>query len=527
MLPIALLACASTFPALPADFYTGVQGLIVSASGNYAKNNAQCCAKDAAGCMVQTQARGWDLYQQGSQNRSLTTKDGGMMLTWAAPVHKLMALQPGSAMNSSHKWACGLYCPHKEDFVSAVAIAPEKQPIQSLGNRTIAQPSFAGGVTKNVDGFRWTENLLKILPLNINTMYVDESTSPPKPFKLTSSFTQFIIKVTHEANSTMNKSYIGFDSSFDVASELDVDMDSVRSCKTDKHKCSNARSVMSDPWHDAPNTLAELIGARFGAMSHVERQAVEAGVHSEASLHTDRAAPIFPSSYTATKHFAALTAEGSTFTAEGDACCSEETPECVVESQHSSATEYQDAVSQKVRTEHSDGAVVVDDYVLNQTMAVSVQGGVETCEEYCPIDDIIPRPSARTLPDHTKDRGPKVLDGQHVELYEWSEMILRVIKMSDTKFYARLLPNGTAAPVFESQTVMMLGRKMGTENLTWTSFVPGRPAAGKFVIAGADTCPMSKHCQSPIGAFSTHRRITGQRRAWEVPIFARPTGMHA
>ena len=109
-----------------------------------------------------------------------------------------------------------------------------------------------------------------------------------------------------------------------------------------------------------------------------------------------------------------------------------------------------------------------------------------------------------------------------MELYEWSETILKIIKMSSTRFYARILPNGTALPVFESETISPLGHKTGTENLTWTSFVPGRPPAVKFAIAGIATCPKSKHCQEPIGAFHTHRRITGQTRAWEEALLAVP-----
>lgn len=166
--------------------------------------------------------------------------------------------------------------------------------------------------------------------------------------------------------------------------------------------------------------------------------------------------------------------------------------------------------------------MVVDDYQTNKTMIVVVKGGVETCDSYCPIDSMMPRPQARTLPDSAKDRGPTVLDGRTVELYEWSETILKVFKMSDTKLYARVLTNGTAVPVFESETLAPLGRPIGTENLTWTSYVPGRPPATKFAIAGTDTCPKSKHCQSPVSAFHTHRRITGQSRPWEEAILAVP-----
>ena len=112
---------------------------------------------------------------------------------------------------------------------------------------------------------------------------------------------------------------------------------------------------MSDPWRDAPKTLAELVSVRLGAMSRAERETFEAAPSKQSTMAAEgghaRSTLLFPASYTATKQFVALTAEGAALTAEGDACCSKEVPACVVEAQTSSATEYQDAVSLKVRTE--------------------------------------------------------------------------------------------------------------------------------------------------------------------------------
>ena len=203
------LALDSQPPILPLDFYTGVQGLILSGAGEYATKNARCCSKDAVACSVQTQAKGWDIIQEGSRNRSIHRSAGGVVLTWAEPVRKIMLLEPAAA-NSTHKWACSLYCPFTDDFVSKIAIAPEKEKVEDIGTRNVAQPAAVGGVTKSCEGYQWTQRVLKFFPVTTNVLYVDPSTSPPRAFKSTSSFTRFITKLTGQANSSMNESFIGF-----------------------------------------------------------------------------------------------------------------------------------------------------------------------------------------------------------------------------------------------------------------------------------------------------------------------------
>ena len=95
--------------------------------------------------------------------------------------------------------------------------------------------------------------------------------------------------------------------------------------------------------------------------------------------------------------------------------------------------------------------------------------------------------------------------------------------MSATRFYAHVSPNGSATPLFQSETLTPFGGPpIGTQNVTWMTYVPGRPPAAKFAIEGVDTCPKSKRCVDPVGAFQTHRRITGQARAWDAPLFAEP-----
>lgn len=535
MLSVLATILGATPPALPKDYYTGIQGLIAVASGSYEKDNAMCCAKGTSGCLVSTQAKGWEVVQQGSQNRSMHRGAGGNVLTWAEPVGKVMLLQPGSEVNSTHKWACSLYCPFTGDLdTSETTIAPEHEKVEFIGKRIVSQLAAAGGTTKSCDGYKWTEVILHTLPITDNIMYVDSSKTPPAPFKSVTKFTAAISKLAHQPPQSMNKSFIDFDASFDVARELDVDMASVHTCKRNKEQCASTAfgtsfAAQFDPWRAAPSSLADVAAARLAAMSRAERAAIEAQ-HLADELRSKRSAaatatrvrPVFSPSYTAQKQYASRMAQGSTVSAGGDYCCPKEAPACAVQISSEVATEYQDVEGKRVRTEHADGSVIVDDFVRNRTMAIAVQGGVETCVSYCPIPSIILEVGLTgiTLPNGTVDKGPAVIAGEAVESFEWSETILKVIKMSTTHFYAKVAANGSAVPVFESEEITPFGAmSIGTSNITWKSFSPGRPPASKFAIAGMDDCPQAKHCESPIPAFQSHRRITRQAHTWEEAVF--------
>ena len=484
------LSVAVAPPKLPADFYTGVQGVIVTAPGSYAAQDAVCCAKDAPSCQIITQTMGADIFQQGSRNRTLHKGAQGIVLEWAAPVHKIMTLLPGSSVNSTHKWACAEYCETTDPFKDEVAIPSSK--VKYLGKKTVAQPASIGGTTKICDAFEWTQTLEKILPVSNEYAYIDElNPSAPGMFKRVSTFTPFIEKLTHEASSTKNMSYIGFNASFDVATELDVDMDSVATCKKidpEKSTCPDAPGAAA-----MREVLARLREPKWTGNS--ESIALPALAHGGVN---SAAVPVFFPSYTARKVYASRSGQGNFVSAGGDPCCSViDSPICEVQLSNSHTTEYQDVESRRIRTEDSDGTVRVKDFMTNRSMLINVSGSVDTCISYCPIDqDVDPPPSARTLPADAVDKGPVVLDGQQVEWFQWSETVFKILKVATISLYVKVAANGSAVPVFESEVQFPHGggQSLGVQNLTWESFVPGRPPAAKFAIAGVESCPKARHC---------------------------------
>ena len=166
MSQLLIATLSVTPPTFPIDFYAGVQNNIILAQGESVRHeNFMCCAASATACKVQTISAGMDTYQQGSMNRTLTLggSTGTQMKWYGAGVDKEMALMPGSAANSTHKWACGLYCPLRgADFASLVAIAPEGERVRDDGIHKITQAGLPGGLTKTAHGYGWTQRLLKV-----------------------------------------------------------------------------------------------------------------------------------------------------------------------------------------------------------------------------------------------------------------------------------------------------------------------------------------------------------------------------
>ena len=352
-----------------------------------------CCIprrSGSPGCKVQIQSMGSDIFQQGSKNRSVN-KGQGIVMTWAEPINKQFALQPGAAVNSSHKYACALYCPFKQALPS-VTIGPGGEPVKDLGKVTISQPAPVGGATKSCEAYQWVERILKIVPMATDTCYVDDSVSPPVPFLQTSLITPFgkLPPLAYE-----NQSYIGFDASVDVSPEFDVDMDSIKTCKRQEEgKCPGdpppphppaKSSVLAHSRSFAAydsllrKSVVDVAKERLSTMSSTKRVAAEAAHAAEAKLRIV-ASPTFPSSYVAVEQRAMRIAQGATHAANGDTCCSIDAPQCQVQETTSAVSRYVDFDNQRERVEEPTG-IIVNDYKMGKSITVNVTGGVETCQE--------------------------------------------------------------------------------------------------------------------------------------------------
>jgi hypothetical protein len=519
-------------PVFAKDFYVGAQSDLVINQGGYYINNGACCSMThSSQCKNQFQSMGADTYEQGTQNRSRSDGGQGSIVRWYGSVMKEMAVVPGSAANSTHKWACAVYCPIEkgDTFQSAITIGDGidtglDKP-KDLGKESITQPAAIGHTTKVCEHWQWTETLLKVVKMSTSSMFVDNTGKTPAPFFSSTSLTPFGGAMIGQENS----SFIGYQP-MDVSDKFDIDPASVSSCKMSS-KCNPppappaAFTRMSAEAHREEKRLHELIESlnpmyfareRLG-LNDREKTILDAATE-EAKAHThperfealaqaaaakdDPSEPniTFVSDFTAHESSIMLISQGGV-EINGDPCCSADSPfpQCQIQLQHREGVRYLDVTNQRTRFDDAVSGQNIADIFGNvmKSMLINVTNGKDTCQEYCPIqsgDSLRPIDPFDPF-DKIVDKGATTMGGKPVEHYFWADKILKFLTMSKTNFYADIANKKAAIPVFLSQHMTPLGQDLGTTNQTWSNVSAGVPAAAKFAIQGIATCPMSKNCQ--------------------------------
>ena len=228
----AALAAAADPPTFAADFYTGTQTDLAINQGGYSKGKGiSCCSVHAPSCKVQTQSTGGDMYEQGSMNRTREdSPQGGIVVTWGAPVYKQLALAPGSSANSSHAFVCAQYCPKKVEHVSPVLVGDgNKGPFDTpkdLGVAAQVKQDGPAGQAADCEHWRWTQAILKLIPMEKFDYYINMADpSNPLPW-----YQQQLIEPLGKAIGGANMSFLGFTPG-DQGNMFDIDPDSIDSCK--------------------------------------------------------------------------------------------------------------------------------------------------------------------------------------------------------------------------------------------------------------------------------------------------------
>lgn len=500
---------AATPPVFATDFYVGRQDAIAINQGGYRVANGVCCSMEhAAQCKLQGVNAGGDTYEQGSKERVRSDSARGSVVSWWGDVKKQFAIIPGSQANSTHKWACAQYCPLDGEYVPSLLIGDgQKGPFdkpKDKGQKAITQPKAIGNTTKVCENWQWTETILGVVPMQETNFYVDMSAKPAAPFFMSSTIKPFNNPIGEE-----NSSFIGY-KAMDVSDDLDIDPASVSTCaKSDS--CDPPPSAPGQVMYENDYVLAALsphVAAAHKLLKvesvyeRAAKQVAKEGVPAVA-VTDDPPQPniTFATDFTATENLLSVIAQGASHGPSGDPCCYSDSPapQCQVQVQHQSGTRYLDVTNQRTRFEDKVGQqTVVDDYKAFKSMLINVTAGVETCQEYCPID-----PDDKLEPfdpfdpfDKTKDLGKTTFEGKPAEHYQWKDIILKIIVMSQTEFYADITNPKAAVPLFSMQELTPFGQKppIGTTNQTWSDFTPGPPDAKKFAIAGMATCPRSGNC---------------------------------
>jgi hypothetical protein len=378
-------------------------------------------------------------------------------------------------------------------------------PVHDLGEVSITQEGPAAQ-TKTCEEYKWKQTLIgPFLPMSTTEMYVDFSGKEPTPFFKHEELTPFGQSIGKE-----NFSFYQY-TPMDLDPQLDIDPDSVTSCKM-SDQCSDglSASVLS-----APMQFVGLIPTKPSLLNAAEAAATRLlppdspAAAAAAPPPALRATPKFSADFTTQTDHVMRVAQGPvTFKSNGDGCCPlDALGQCQVQMTTARGTYYHDYTHNRTRDEDTiSGKTTVNDYKTRMSMIINVTGGVETCQEYCPIDPRDVLDEGISFPSDAKDLGPTHWEGHAVEKWEYSDVILKVIKMTTSDWFVDQ-SGASPKPLFKSQAITPFGRTppIGYDNFTYTSWVDGTPPAAKFNIQGVASCPKSSRCGSPARQMTRRR----------------------
>jgi hypothetical protein len=485
-------------PTFTPDFVSQVQSNVMVASGVVEKLNSggACCAADSPGCQLQGIFSLDKVEEQGSKDRrrlKTMCSDGPCILaSLYGDVMKQMKLAPGSSANSTHKFVCSEYCPLSGNFTSEVQIGGidnQSSAVKYLGKVRVEQQGV-GGKTETCDHYQWSEMLFHVIPIQTTDFFVSAGTKAPTPFFSTMS----VLKGA--AGVAFNSSYLDFTPASNLDGQFDIDPRSFASCPLSPG-CSGGDD-------DAP-----LTRHRFGKPGIVQ--------HRAATVPGSPSLPKFSKDYTAHEETLMLSNQGGTNVGTS-VCCLPTTSsvngECLVTRSAKRGMHYYDVTNQRERFEDAvSGQTMVTLYGnVSKDMLINVTGGVETCQEYCPL---IPGEGidAFAIDPNATDMGKATIDGERTERFQWDNFAKipitgKLVKMQTVEFYANL-ETDRPVPVFSNTKFTPYGGpQTGSQNTTYTKYSAKTPPANKFAIAGVDDCPQAKDCQ--IEMWQSHRLATGR-----------------
>lgn len=489
--PVSFSVGAPLPPTFATDFYVGEQANLAIVQGGYSLSNGEgcCSATDSAACKVQTVASGSDVREQGSKNRTRSDGAQGAIVTWYAPINKQMAIQPGSAVGSSHKWACAQYCPQDGEFFSELAVGNTGKlgKPQYRGTANFSQPGVPSSVPTETDHWFWEDGLFTI-PFEEDNLFVTSGANPAPWYK------SLLLEPFGQKLGTENASFLQYTPGVVTDDDFDIDPATIASCpKSDN--CNDDNKISA--------TLARhnLLRKPMLTIAKEKATAMPALVKDDPVVTPNIT---FADDYVAEEDSILVQFQGGEQIANGDYCCPTSSPQCQIQLSHFKGMRYYDKTNQRTRIEdHVANQVQVDDFNTHMSMLINITNGVETCQEYCPLDpqEYLGGFSPFDPFDTVTDLGKTTFEGKSVEHYQWADKVFKVITMSTTDFYAELKPpasgagNPVATPIFMTQALTPFGEaQIGTSNETFISWSPGTPDPAKFNIAGVGQCPQSGNC---------------------------------
>ena len=464
-------------PVFEQDHYYGSYLSLSINQGGDNTDHGTCCDATAPQCKVQVISMGGDHYNDAAHNRTRDDTQQGSIVNWyhykGHDEGKQMAVVYNQTVNA---YQCEQFCPLDGDIPE---LKINKYALH-LGKHEITQDG-ATGQTKSVDLYQWTDRIV-VIPLDQTKFYVDESVNPPVPF-----FENLLLEPFGEKIGTENTSYLGF-----------------KPGPVDQTKF-NIVGIEGCPKGDNCNDNSYATAALKLKKSFLQEaaDAVAAGAVADAK---DTATPLkdsptFPNDWSAHETAHLVINQGGVEDGQGNICCAHAViGECQVQAEYQRGQKYFDYTNKRTRFEDDvSGEIIVNDYKTNKEMSVvhNATLGYDVCTEYCPLQDEL---DPFGIDPDAKDLGPDTdpVTGKSGEHYHWADVILKIIQMSHTEFYADISAGADKAlPIAQSEHITPFGGpEIGSSNNTWDNFTAGTQPAEKFDIHGVDTCPESPNCGS-------------------------------
>jgi hypothetical protein len=495
LLTSTLTAIAASVPVFDHDYYSGQFNQLSLNQGGIDTADGSCCAPTAAQCKIQEIAEGGDMYVDHSHNRTRNDSPQGIVANLYL-LKKQMALQPVG----DGSFQCAQYCPLTDEQTD-LAI---KSDALHLGKHKITQGG-EGGKTKDVDLYYYTDRLI-IIPMDHVDFYVDESVNPPAPFYVSTHITPFgMAQIAVE-----NTSYLQYVPGTPDPSKFNIT--GIKECpKSDNcNDNNNGLGSLRSIWNRfTPTYLQQAKRIAASAVKKIDM------LHTKKALNSNDGNLTFPGDYTAKETSLLLINQGGEEDANGNFCCNRShLGQCQVQYQSLNGAHYVDLTNQRSRFEDVVSGITVNDYKKHMSMEVvhNETTGKDTCVKFCPLDPEETLERFGIDPD-AKDKGSTTINGQSVEQYEWSDVILKIIKMSTTDFYADVSNSSMAIPVFQTERLTPFGgAQIGSENHTWADVTPQPIDPAKFDIAGVNSCPQDPQCQQ--SGWQAKRIFFRQRLTW-------------
>jgi len=472
---VSYLALGSV-PEFAQDYYAGEFLDLDLNQGGIDTPDGACCSPNSPQCKIQLIAEGSDNYVELSKNRTRNDSPQGIIANLYLQ-KKQMALQP----DGTGGYVCAQYCP-LTDTMEPLAIKPNAL---HLGKHEIHQGG--GGVTKSVDEYYWTDRII-IIPLDHQSFYVDTSVNPPAPFYVSDAISPFGQKLAVE-----NTSYLQFTAG--PADPKIFNISGIAACPESQNCNSNNGLGSWKVWNKFTDTVYQKAEKLVAVMPAAKAKKLATPKRVAADQ------PTFVGDYTATEKSLLLENQGGHENANGDYCCLKtQLGQCQIQLQSLNGQHYVDYSNNRTRFEDVANGITVNDYKKHKTYDIEHNAtiGKDVCVKYCPLDPEETLDNLFLDPD-AKDLGATTLNGQQVEKWEWKEVILKIIKMSTTDFFADQSNASMAIPVFMNQKLTPFdGPQIGSENHTWANVKAGPIDPTKFTdIVGLDTCPEDPQCQQP------------------------------